>query len=102
MMDDTLADKLEALRLKRERKLHELEGIEDQIAILLMTRQKVKHRDLNGNVLRVGDKVETVLKLGYNERKGKIISIKDDKVTIEFLKSKNRTWRKGRNLVKIV
>ena len=35
-MDDNLAQQLETLRLKRQRKLRELEGIEDQIARLLM------------------------------------------------------------------
>ena len=98
-MDDNLSQQLEKLRLKRQRKLRQLEGIEDQITHLLMGGQTVTARDKTGNLLQVGDLVRTILKQGYNERKAKVIILKDDTVTIEFIKAKVQTWRKSHNLI---
>ena len=84
----TLTQDLERLQLERKEAVHELELIEDEIALILMAKRRANHRDSIGRILCVGDLLKTVSKGKYSERKVKITLIKDDIVTIECVRSK--------------
>ena len=97
-----LSKQLNELQESRAELIRELEGVEDRIANILSSNNEViLRKDVNGAVLCVGDKVKTSTKGKYNERTAKVLSIKDGHASIQFIKSKYKTWTKSFNLVKI-
>ena len=67
------------------------------------TKEKGLAKDSKGELIAVGDHIETVTRGKYFERKGEVISIdhKNKTITLRYLISKKETWRKAYNVVKV-
>ena len=125
-MDSELQEttkQLKNLLLRRSKVSSELANIDSEIASTINERDRrpnrpstntkeVKYKkdkkksqvkDSRGVVLEVGDKVETVTRGLYHDRKAEIIAInyKDNSVTIRYLQIKKQTWRKAHNVTKL-
>ena len=115
----TLIKKLKNLRIQRTEVVTELASVDHEIAVTLDAATKGKQelirggdnpvtmissqtvRDSVGEPLFKGDIVETITKGKYFEWTAKILDIKEEIVTFEYLKCKKSSWRKPTNLLKL-
>ena len=94
-VDHNLAIAVE-YRNKERRRLSAKEG-----ATSKAKSEKSTAQDSRGEILSIGNIVQTVTQGKYFEREEMVLSIKGDKVTIQYLKGKKKTWRLSRSLRKI-
>ena len=117
-MDSELQEiiqRLDKLVLQRSQITNELSSVDAEIASTIVkrnnkqrelsakTKEKGLAKDSKGELIAVGDHIETVTRGKYFERKGEVISIdhKNKTITLRYLISKKETWRKAYNVVKV-
>ena len=99
-----LTARLSKLRVRKTRTVNEFQSIareEELVRSLIQESLKPTGTNSKGDSIRIGDKVVTLTRGRYYEKNARVTSIGcDNTITIESLRSKKTTWRKGHNLLK--